>query len=260
VADTTEQGLTGRTALVTGAGRGIGRATAVALAGAGVARIALVARTAAQLDETARAVEAAGAQPVAITADLADSDSVRTAVEAAERQLGQVDILVNNAGTVAPLGATAKLDAADVLAALRLNVVAPILLAGAVAEGMRDRGWGRIVNVSSGVVARPGTMPGGGVYAATKAALEAQTVSMAAEYADTGVHINVYRPGPVDTAMQEWIRAQDPEAIGRRLHERFIGYRESGTLLTAEQSGAALVAHLVRREETGRIWDVTDEL
>jgi NAD(P)-dependent dehydrogenase (short-subunit alcohol dehydrogenase family) len=134
----------------------------------------------------------------------------------------------------------------------------PIALsAGAVLPVMIKNGWGRIVNVSSGVVGNPGGMIGGSTYAATKAALEAQTISMAAEYAGTGVTINVYRPGGVDTAMQEWIRAQDPAQIGEVLHDRFLASHASGNLLSPETSGQALVAHL-GLNETGRIWDVND--
>ena len=90
---------------------------------------------------------------------------------------------------------------------------------------MRERGWGRIVNVSSGIAAHPETMIGGNSYATTKAALEAHTVNLAAELAGTGVTVNIYRPGIVDTAMQTWIRSQDPARIGEQLHARFVVIR-----------------------------------
>lgn len=250
--------LSGRTAIVTGAGRGIGQATAVALAQAGVTDIALIARTASQLDATAQRVEQAGARAHVITADLMDAAQVSATAEAASRLLGRVDVLINNAGTVAPLGPTAEQPPEAILDAFRLNTLAPTLFASAVIPGMVANGWGRVVNVSSGIVARPAGMIGGSTYAATKAALEAQTISMAAEFADTGVTINAYRPGAVDTAMPEWIRAQDPDRIGHALHARFVDSYDSGTLLTPDASAAALVAHL-SREVTGRIWDVTDQ-
>jgi NAD(P)-dependent dehydrogenase (short-subunit alcohol dehydrogenase family) len=124
---------------------------------------------------------------------------------------------------------------------------------------MRERGWGRIVNVSTGIAAHPETMIGGNSYATTKAALEAHTVNLAAEVAGTGVTVNIYRPGIVDTAMQAWIRGQDPAQIGEQLHARFVGYQDQGILLAPETSGRALVAHL-SSADNGQIWNVTDKL
>ncbi|GAB3396291.1 hypothetical protein GCM10027568_30110 [Humibacter soli] len=250
--------LVGRRALVTGAGRGIGQAIAVSLVHAGVTHIVLVARTASQLETTASHVEAAGAEAYILPADLANAEQIGGLAARARDVIGDVDVLINNAGTVEPLGPTATRSATAMLDAFRLNTIAPALLAGEFLPRMTEKGWGRIVNVSSGVVAHPTGMIGGSTYAATKAALEAQTISMAAEYADTGVTLNVYRPGGVDTAMQQWIRDQDREQIGHILHDRFVANYAAGTLLTPDASANALVAHLTR-EETGQIWDVDDQ-
>ena len=134
-------------------------------------------------------------------------------------------------------------------------MIAPAALTAAVLPGMLDAGWGRVVNVSSGIVAFPAGMVRGNAYAATKAALEAHTVNLAAELAGTGVTVNAYRPGGVDTAMQAWIRSQDPERIGG-LHERFNKNYAEGTLITPEHSAAALLAHLAG-DGTGEVWDVS---
>jgi Short-chain dehydrogenases of various substrate specificities len=202
------------------------------------------------------AVHGAGAEAVAVSIDLLDLDALAAAAD----RIGATDVLVNNAATVAPLGPSIGLDPAHVLDAFRLNVLVPLVLTGHLLPGMIERDWGRVVNVSSGIVAHPTGMIGGSTNAATKAALETQTLSIAAEYAGTGVTINIYRPGGVDTAMQEWIRNQDPEKIGRELHDRFMANSESGTLLlTPEDSGRALVAHL-KSEANAEIWDVTDQL
>ena len=120
---------------------------------------------------------------------------------------------------------------------------------------MLEQGWGRIVNVSSGVAAHPAGMIGGNAYATTKAALEAHTINLAAELAGSGVTVNVYRPGSVDTAMQAWIRAQPPEKIGAPLHERFARSYEEGSLITAGQSARPLMDHLAS-DATGEIWNV----
>jgi NAD(P)-dependent dehydrogenase (short-subunit alcohol dehydrogenase family) len=250
--------LTGKTVLITGAGRGIGRALAFGLATAG-ARPVLLARSAGQLAQTAKELAAAGpAEPLVVPADVGDDRQLRAAVTAAQA-CGPVDILINNAATVEPLGPTAGLSIADIRRAFDVNVVAGIALAGALLPAMVEAGWGRIVNISSGIVGRPANMIGGTTYAATKAALEAHTINLAAELAGTGVTVNAYRPGGVDTAMQAWIRGQDPARIGVDLHEQFARSHTSGTLLTPERSAASLIARL-GTGATGQIWDVADDL
>jgi NAD(P)-dependent dehydrogenase (short-subunit alcohol dehydrogenase family) len=249
--------FTGKTALITGAGRGIGRAVALGLAGAG-ARVILLARTAAQLDETRALLIEQGVPSqriLVVPADLTD-EKLRDRSAAAALAAGRVDILVNNAATVEPLGPTAGIAAADLRLAFEINVVAPAALAAAALPGMLDAGWGRIVNISSGIVAYPAGMVRGNAYATTKAALEAHTVNLAAELRGTGVTVNAYRPGGVDTAMQAWIRRQDPERIGTGLYERFNRNFTEGTLITPEHSAAVLLAHLAG-DETGAIWDVS---
>jgi NAD(P)-dependent dehydrogenase (short-subunit alcohol dehydrogenase family) len=247
----------GKTALITGAGRGIGRAVALRLADAGAGLI-LVARSADQLEQT-RAIllgqGTAAGQVRTIPADLGDEQQ-RGRASVAALAAGRVDILVNNAATVEPLGPTAAVPAAELRHAFELNVVAPAALTAAVLPGMLEAGWGRIVNVSSGVVARPDSMVRFNAYAVTKAALEAHTVNLAAELRGTGVTVNIYRPGGVDTAMQAWIRQQDPGRIGTAAYERFNQNFADGTLITPEQSAAALVTHLAG-DDTGAIWDVS---
>lgn len=247
----------GKTALVTGAGRGIGRAVALGLADTG-ARLTLVARSADELAQTQAILAGRGTatgQVRVVPADLADEQQ-RDRAAAVALAAGRVDILINNAATVEPLGPTAAIPAAELRRAFELNVIAPATLTAAVLPGMLDAGWGRVVNVSSGIVARPDFMIRFNAYAATKAALEAHTVNLAAELAGTGVTVNVYRPGGVDTAMQAWIRHQSPERIGTAAHERFNQNFAEGTLITPERSAAALIAHL-GGDDTGAIWDVS---
>jgi NAD(P)-dependent dehydrogenase (short-subunit alcohol dehydrogenase family) len=246
-----------KTALITGAGRGIGRAVALGLGGAG-ARVVLLARTAAQLEETRALLRQHGVPAGRVSvlpADLGDEED-RGRVVAAALAAGRVDILVNNAATVEPLGPTAGIKAADLRLAFEVNVVAPAALTAAVLPGMLDAGWGRVVNVSSGIAASPAGMIRGNAYATTKAALEAHTVNLAAELSGTGVTVNAYRPGGVDTAMQAWIRRQDPGRIGDGLHERFNRNYAEGALITPEHSAAVLLSHLAG-DDTGAIWDVS---
>ena len=97
-------------------------------------------------------------------------------------------------------------------------------------------------------------MVGINAYAASKAALEAHTLNLAAELAGTGVTVNVLRPGMVDTAMPAWIRAQPPEQIGAALHDRFMVMRDSG-LMAAPARPAGMIVNLVVGEATGQIAD-----
>ena len=192
--------LDGRVAVVTGAGRGIGRATAVALAREG-ADVACVARTASQLAETAALVRAAGRRAQQIEADIGEPGAPSLIAAKVLAELGTVDILVNNAATVEPAGPTATAGPQDWARAVAVNLTGPVRLTLAVLGGMIEQGYGRIVNVSSGIAADPGASPGLNAYAASKAALEAHTLGLAAELAGTGVTVNIVRPGPVDTAM-----------------------------------------------------------
>ena len=249
--------LAGKTALITGAGRGIGRAVTLGLGGSG-ARVILLARTAAQLDQTRALLHERGVpagQVTVLPADLADEKDRDRAVAAALAG-DRIDVLVNNAATVEPLGPTAGIEVADLRLAFEVNVVAPVAVTAAVLPGMLGAGWGRIVNVSSSIAANPAGMVRGNAYAATKAALEAHTVNLAAELRGTGVTVNAYRPGGVDTDMQAWIRSQDPERIGAGLHEWFHRNYTEGSLITPERSAAVLLAHLAG-DDTGAIWDVS---
>ncbi|HWN33823.1 MAG TPA: SDR family oxidoreductase [Pseudonocardia sp.] len=258
--------LKGRTALVTGASRGIGRAVALALAAEQVTTV-LVARSEPELEETARLVRDAGGHAVALPADLSDASqreelarrAIEVGAELAGERSGGVDILVNNAAVAWPVGPSAAVSPAEWSAALELNVTAPATLTFALFPAMLERGWGRVVNVSSGVVARPGFMVGGNAYTTGKSALEAHTVNLAAELAGSGVTANVFRPGTVDTAMQAWIRGQPAEEVGAVLHDYFTGLHEQGALITPEASARSLVARL-GGDATGQIWDVHDPL
>jgi 3-oxoacyl-[acyl-carrier protein] reductase len=248
--------LDGRTALVTGAGRGIGRAIALELARAGVS-VALVARSHDELTETGERIREQGGTALVAQADLSDPGQLAPLLRQARESLGPVDILVNNAAVVWPLGPSVAVDPAEWAAAIGVNVLVVAKLTFALLPAMLERRWGRVVNVSSAVVAHPETMIGGNAYATGKAAVEAHTVNLAAELAGSGVTVNAYRPGSVDTAMQAYVRGQDPSEIGIALHDRFSRSYERGTLITPERSALSLVSRL-HGETTGEIWDVSD--
>ncbi len=244
----------GRVALVTGAGRGIGRAIALELADAH-ATVALLARSRDQLEEVHSAISGKGGRSIVVVADVGDLVAVERAVEVIQGELGHVDVLINNAALVGPLGPTMSVSWDDVLRSLAVNVLGPIALTRTLLPDMIQRHWGRIVNISSGVAGQPQAMIGANAYTMSKAALESHTSNLAAELAGTGVTVNSYRPGRVDTAMQEWIRNQRAEEIGSELHDRFVQWHERGELITPEDSACSLMEHL-SSEASGETWSV----
>jgi len=248
--------LDGKVALVTGAGRGIGRAIAGQLAAEG-ATVLLVARSRDELEETARLVRADGGEALVMPADLADGDQINDLARLAGEVNTGVDILINNAAVVWPLGPSVAVAPAEWAAAIGINLTAAATLTFAVLPGMIERNWGRVVNVSSGVAAHPGFMVGGNAYTTGKVALEAHTVNLAAELSGTGVCVNVYRPGAVDTDMQARLREQGPERLGAAVRDFSEQTHARGALLTPETSARSMVARL-GGQDTGQIWDVSD--
>lgn len=248
--------LDGRTALVTGAGRGIGRAIALELARGGVS-VALVARSRPELAETGERIRELGGTALAVPADLDDPAGPDDLLHRVRDGLGPVDVLVNNAGTVSPLGPSVTVDPGEWAAAIGLNLTAAVTLTFALLPAMLERGWGRVVNVSSGVATHPEAMIGANAYVTGKAALEAHTVNLAVELAGSGVTVNAYRPGRVDTAMQAYIRDRDPTEIGTSLHDRFRRFHEEGGLITPERSARSLLDRLPG-DATGEIWSVEE--
>lgn len=191
-----ETPLTGRHALVTGASRGIGRATALALAQAG-ADVAVNYQTSEEAAaETCAAIEADGQRAVAVQADVSEPAATVALVEQARAELGRIDVLVNNAGIARPraVGDVTRQDWQD---HVETNLTAAFETIRSVLPGMRDRGWGRIVNVSS-VDAQNGGIVGPH-YAASKAGLLGLTRSYARELADEGVTVDAVAPALVDT-------------------------------------------------------------
>jgi NAD(P)-dependent dehydrogenase (short-subunit alcohol dehydrogenase family) len=191
--------LSGRGAVVTGGGRGIGAAAARALVAAG-ARVVVSARTAGEIDALAAELRAAGGTAHALACDVARADAVERLREGALAALGRVDILVNNAGVAssAPLKSQTPEEWERLFA---INVSGTFLVTRAFLPGMLERGWGRVVNVAS-IAGRAGAAYVS-AYAASKHAVVGFTRSMAAEVAARGVTFNAVCPGYVDTPMTE---------------------------------------------------------
>jgi NAD(P)-dependent dehydrogenase (short-subunit alcohol dehydrogenase family) len=188
--------LEGRTAIVTGGGTGIGRATATLFAAEG-ARVLVFGRRALPLEETAAAIVAAGGDAGAVTGDVASEADVDRLVETATRRYGGVDVLVNAAAVRGPRPLTA-ITAADFTDTLRVNLVGAFVVTRAVVEPMRRRGGGSIVHIGSalGSVAVPLFAD----YVAAKGGLHMLARAAAVELVGDAIRVNVVAPGTIDTA------------------------------------------------------------
>jgi 3-oxoacyl-[acyl-carrier protein] reductase len=203
------ENLQGKTAFVSGASQGIGRACALALAKMG-ARIALAARNEAKLEAVAAEIEAAGGQAKPFLMDVSDEASIQAAAKASIAHFGAVEILVNNAGITRDT-LLLRMKRADWDAVMTTNLTGAFLLTQALLNSMLRARWGRIINVSS-VVGRTG-QAGQANYAASKAGLIGFTRSMAREVASRSVTVNAVAPGYIETAMTSVLEDKQREAL-----------------------------------------------
>jgi NAD(P)-dependent dehydrogenase (short-subunit alcohol dehydrogenase family) len=195
-----DQELTGRVAIVTGAGAGIGAGIPAMLAEAGAAV------TVADIDgesaaSTAKRIEKRGGRAITVTADVSDAREIDAMVRQTVTDLGGVDILVNNAG-IATTELVEDLDEEKWRAVLDVNLTGPFLCCKGVLPHMRRKGWGRIVNVAS-VAAKRISFTGAASYTASKAGLLGFTRHLAYEVAPHGINVNAICPGPTMTPMYE---------------------------------------------------------
>lgn len=239
--------LDGKTALVTGASQGIGRAVAALLAKQG-ARVVVAARSVAKLEELAGEIAAAGGQAHALALDLSQPAEVPQRLAALPPEWADVDILVNNAGVTAD-GLFARMSLEQWERVLTTNLTGTFATTREVIRGMMRRRWGRIVNVSS-VVGLMGN-PGQANYAASKAGMIGFTKALARELGSRNVTVNVVAPGYIVTAMTEVL----PEK-GRQELESVIALRRLGSV----DDVAAAVLYLASEEAgyvTGHVLNVS---
>lgn len=193
--DGTMKRLEGQVAIVTGGGRGIGKAIALALAQEG-AKIAIAARTKSELEAVANQIHSAGGTAIAIKVDLTNDDHVRSLVDATLKQFGRIDILVNNAGT-GVFKRFLEMEAAEFDEMWRLNMRAPFVVTKLVLPQMIRQKGGAIVNIAS--LAGKNSFVNGTGYAATKWALRGWASSLMLEVREHNIRVITIFPGSVDT-------------------------------------------------------------
>lgn len=201
--------LSGKTALVTGASQGIGRAIAMLLAAQG-AHVAVAARNAEKLSGLVAEIASLGGQATAFTLDVASESSIKENARAALATFGTVDIIVNNAGITRD-GLMMRMKRADWDDVLNTNLTGAFLLTQALLPSMVKARWGRIVNITS-IVGQTG-QAGQINYAASKAALIGFTRSLAREVASRTITVNAVAPGYIETAMTEVLTDAQKQAM-----------------------------------------------
>ena len=233
--------LDGQVALVTGAGRGIGRAIALALSDAGAA-VAVCARSEEEVTGAAGEIAARGGRSLAIRCDVTDRQQVAGMAAAAEDTLGPVDLLVNNAGRFGPVGPLAAADTDNWWQTIEVNLRGPLYCTRAVLPGMLTRRHGRIVNVSSGVGLT--AIPMLSAYIVSKTALYRLSENLAAETRGHGVTVFAIDPGLVRTAISESALFCGGPSIeqwftGAFANQEDVPAESAGTLVAYLASGAA---------------------
>jgi 2-deoxy-D-gluconate 3-dehydrogenase len=200
--------LAGRTALVTGASQGLGRAMAEALAEAG-ADVVCAGHRAGDAAQTVETIHALGRKAWEISADVSNHEAVIALAEAAERAAGRIDILVNNAGTIRRRAAVDH-SLEDWMLVLRTNLDSVFLLSQRIGRGMIERGGGKIINVASLLSFSGGiTVPG---YTASKHAVAGLTKALANEWAGKGMNVNAIAPGYMETENTRALRQDEKRA------------------------------------------------
>jgi len=236
--------MTNRTALITGASRGIGRACALALSEAG-ARVAVAARNQEQLDQLAAEIRGANREAFPVAMDLANADSIKEAISKITKDFGRIDILVNNAGIAKDnLALRMKKDDWDMVIAT--NLTGAFVAIQQVLQGMMRERWGRIINISSVV----GEMGNAGQvnYAASKAGLIGLTKTLAQEMGSRNITVNAVAPGFIETDMTSGLSPELKEKMLANIPLKRMGRAEdvaAAVKFLASEEAAYITGHVL---------------
>jgi 3-oxoacyl-[acyl-carrier protein] reductase len=226
-------------AIITGAGRGIGRAIAVAFAREG-ARLILSARTESEIAEATADCRKAGGVAQFVVSDISSWGQVQHLVATAIQQAGQVDILVNAAGVYGPIGPTVHIDLPAWTQAIEVNLFGTFYLCRALLPHFVARREGKVILLGGGGAAAP--LPNFSSYAASKAAVARLADTLAEELKSFNVQVNVIAPGLVDTRLQDEVLAAGP--LAGVLLDKIKKARETGAGATSPEVAASLAVFL----------------
>jgi NAD(P)-dependent dehydrogenase (short-subunit alcohol dehydrogenase family) len=257
--------LSGRSALVTGASEGLGRAIAEEFLRQG-ASVALCARDAARLAKTNAALESLtgpGQRVVVRPCDVSRREQVEALVGWAVGELPGLDILVNNAGIQGPKGRAEEVDWERWVETIEIDLLGPVLVCRSLVPHLKERGSGKIIQLSGGGATAP--MPRFSAYAAAKAGVVRFVETLSRELVDHHIDVNAVAPGALNTRMLDEALAAGPDAVGDQQYQKLVEQQASGGASLAR--AAALCVFLASRESdgiTGRlisaVWDRWEEL
>ncbi|MEP9379036.1 SDR family oxidoreductase [Aquabacter sp. CN5-332] len=252
--------LQGKSAIITGANQGLGKAIAIGFAQAG-ANIALCARNEALLQAVAAEIAPtlqSGQKMTVMTVDVSSVDAVHDFVDIAMREIGPIEILVNNAGTYGPIGPIETLDWAEWVRAIEINMLGSIIMCRALLPYLKERRRGKIIQLSGGGATNP--MPNFTAYAVSKVAVVRFAESLAEEVRNFGIDVNSIAPGALNTRLLDDVLAAGPERVGAAQYARALSQKENGGApLDAGVKLALFLASPASDGITGRlisaIWD-----
>jgi NAD(P)-dependent dehydrogenase (short-subunit alcohol dehydrogenase family) len=248
--------LKGKTAIITGAGRGIGKRLAIAFAAEG-AQVGLVSRTLPELHMTHMEIGHAGGASVVVPADVSDYAQVERAAEAVRRAFGPIDILINAAGVQGPIGPTASIDPRAWQEAIAVNLIGSFHCCRAVLQEMIARRSGKIINISGGGASNSRPFFSG--YAASKAGLVRFTETLADEVAEHNIQVNALAPGATYTAMTDQV-LQAGERAGDKALEEARATRQTRGVPPEKQISLALFLVSQRSNHiSGKLISVHDD-
>jgi NAD(P)-dependent dehydrogenase (short-subunit alcohol dehydrogenase family) len=236
-------------ALVTGASQGLGRKIAEEYVREG-AHVVICARDGKLIESTGRELEELAAADQRIltgTCDVSAAEQVETLFEEIERELGTLDVLVNNAGVYGPKGSSETVDFAGWRRAIEINLFGTFLPARIAIRQMKQKGRGKIINLSGGGATSP--MPRISAYAASKAAVVRLTETLAEELREFSIDVNAVAPGALNTRLLDEILEAGPDAVGNTFFEKALQQRDSGGVPL--EKAARLCVYLASRQSDG---------
>jgi 3-oxoacyl-[acyl-carrier protein] reductase len=224
--------LARKIAIITGSGRGLGRASAIEMARAG-ASVVILSRTITELKDTENEIMALGAKVIVQQADVSKPADIKKVIDKAISHFGRIDILMNNAAIIGPIKPIHGVKKEEWEAAMNTNLHAVFLFSTGVVPYMTKQGGGKIINVTSGL----GEMvkPLFGVYSVAKAGVIHLTRIMAEELRDCNIKVNGLDPGVIDTRMQDELRNLGSSVLGEEVYIEFKSLKDKGYLSPPEK-------------------------